>query len=190
MPRLVAIVAAEAARGRLLALLGDTVTFVAVDQADVLLIDAPNAREMLAALDEARGVPSIVMVDAPEGDVTSIALRAGAAGVVARQSDMPELLAAIDGVALGLLVVDGSARESLSGPPMRSSESGFEPLTPRERDVLALLARGLSNKRIAARLNVSEHTVKFHVGSVLSKLGAATRAEAVALGARRGYVVL
>jgi DNA-binding CsgD family transcriptional regulator len=63
-------------------------------------------------------------------------------------------------------------------------------LTRRERDVLALLARGFSNKRIGERLGISEHTAKFHVGSVLAKLGAATRAEAVALGVRRGYVVL
>jgi DNA-binding CsgD family transcriptional regulator len=63
-------------------------------------------------------------------------------------------------------------------------------LTRREHDVLALLARGFSNKRIGERLGISEHTAKFHVGSVLAKLGAATRAEAVALGVRRGYVVL
>jgi DNA-binding NarL/FixJ family response regulator len=190
VPRRVGIVAADAARSRLIAHFGDTVTIVAVAVAEVVLIDATNVREMVAALEETRGVPSIVMVDAPENEITSLALRAGAAGVVARQSDVPELLAAIDGVALGLLVVDGSARESLAGAAVRTPEAGFEPLTPRERDVLALLARGLSNKRIAARLNVSEHTVKFHVGSVLSKLGAATRAEAVALGARQGYVVL
>jgi DNA-binding NarL/FixJ family response regulator len=190
MPWRVGIVAADADHSRLVALLGDAVTIVAVALADVVLIDAANAHDIVTALDDTHGAPSIVMVDVPEGDVTSTAFRAGAAGVVARQSDAPELLAAIDGVALGLLVVDGSARESLSGAAVRSPDSDFEPLTPRERDVFALLARGLSNKRIAVRLNVSEHTVKFHVGSILSKLGAATRAEAVALGARQGYVVL
>jgi DNA-binding NarL/FixJ family response regulator len=189
VPRRVGIVAADAARSRLTALLGETVTVVAPAIADVLLIDAPNARDIVAALDDTPGIPSIVMVDAPEGDLTSMAFHAGATGVIARQADLPELLAAIDGVALGLLVVDGSARESLIGAAVRSPDSPFEPLTPRESDVLALLARGLTNKRIAARLNVSEHTVKFHVGSVLSKLGAATRAEAVALGARQGYVI-
>jgi DNA-binding NarL/FixJ family response regulator len=189
MPRRVAIVAAEPLRGRLAALLGNAVTIVDVPLADVLLVDAPAARAIVAALEDARGVPSIVMVDAPDGDLTATALRAGAAGVVARQSDVPELLAAIDAVAAGLLVVDGSARESLVGAGLRD-DVGAEPLTARERDVLTLLARGLSNKRIAARLSVSEHTVKFHVGSVLGKLGAATRAEAVALGARRGYLIV
>ncbi len=93
-----------------------------------------------------------------------------------------ELQAAIDVVtAAGLLVVDPNA-------PPESEER--DALTARERDVLALLARGLSNKRIGEKLGISEHTVKFHVGSVLGKLDAATRAEAVAVGVRRGYVVL
>ena len=97
------------------------------------------------------------------------------------------LQAAIDTVtAAGLLVVDASAR-AIAG--VHRTANGA-PLTGRERDVLALLVRGFSNKRIGARLSISEHTAKFHVGSVLAKLGAATRAEAVALGVRRGYVTL
>lgn len=64
----------------------------------------------------------------------------------------------------------------------------LEPLTPREREVLDLLADGLSNKGIAARLGISEHTAKFHVASVLAKLGAANRADAVRRGVRRGLV--
>jgi DNA-binding NarL/FixJ family response regulator len=189
MPRRVAIVADDILRARLAALIGDAVTIVDVARAEVLLVDVPDARAVFTALDDARGVPAIVMVDAPEGDVTATALRAGAAGVIARQSDAPELLSAIEAVAAGLVVVDGSARESLVGSP-READFGTESLTPRERDVLMLLARGLSNKRIAARLDVSEHTIKFHVGSVLGKLGATTRAEAVALGARRGYIIV
>jgi DNA-binding NarL/FixJ family response regulator len=189
MARRVAIVAADALRARLAALIGDSVTLVDVARAEVLLVDAPDARTVVTAVDDAHGVPSIVMVDAPEGDVTATALRAGAAGVIARQSDAPELLSAIEAVAAGLLVVDAAARESLAGAPPEAA-FGTESLTPRERDVLTLLARGLSNKRIAARLDVSEHTIKFHVGSVLGKLGATTRAEAVALGARRGYIIV
>jgi DNA-binding CsgD family transcriptional regulator len=63
-----------------------------------------------------------------------------------------------------------------------------EALTPREREALGLLADGLSNKAIAARLGISEHTAKFHVASVLAKLGAANRADAVRRGVRRGLV--
>jgi DNA-binding NarL/FixJ family response regulator len=65
-----------------------------------------------------------------------------------------------------------------------------EPLTRREREVIQMLASGLGNKEIAARLNISDHTVKFHVASILGKLGAASRTEAVSLGIRRGLVLL
>ena len=66
----------------------------------------------------------------------------------------------------------------------------IEPLTPRESEVLQMLASGLANKEIATRLAISEHTVKFHVASILGKLGAASRTEAVTLGIRRGLVLL
>lgn len=69
-------------------------------------------------------------------------------------------------------------------------ELAGEALTPREREVLELLALGLSNREIAARLNISDHTAKFHVASILGKLGAANRAEAVRRGLRRGLVPL
>lgn len=65
-----------------------------------------------------------------------------------------------------------------------------EPLTPREGEVLQRLASGLGNKQIADQLHISEHTVKFHVASILGKLGAGTRTEAVALGIRQGLVLL
>ncbi len=69
-------------------------------------------------------------------------------------------------------------------------EQPSEPLTAREREVLDLLGRGLSNKKIARDLKISEHTVKFHVSSIYAKLGAENRAEAVSLGARLGLISL
>ena len=63
-------------------------------------------------------------------------------------------------------------------------------LTPREIEVLQLLSEGLGNKEIASRLNISEHTAKFHVASILGKLGATTRTEAVTLGIRHGLVMI
>jgi DNA-binding NarL/FixJ family response regulator len=65
-----------------------------------------------------------------------------------------------------------------------------EPLTPREREVLALVAEGLSNKAIAEELGISDQTVKFHVASITGKLGAANRTEAVRLAVRQGLIVL
>jgi DNA-binding NarL/FixJ family response regulator len=76
--------------------------------------------------------------------------------------------------------------------PARSQglEELAEALTPREGEVLQMLASGLGNKEIAAKLAISEHTVKFHVASILGKLGATSRTEAVSLGIRRGLIML
>jgi len=71
-----------------------------------------------------------------------------------------------------------------------ASAASTEALTARERDVLQLVAEGLQNRQIAARLYLSPHTVKFHVASILAKLGAASRTEAVTLAARRGELIL
>jgi DNA-binding NarL/FixJ family response regulator len=65
-----------------------------------------------------------------------------------------------------------------------------EALTPRELEVFAMLAEGVGNKTIAWKLGISEHTVKFHVASIMSKLHATSRTEAVAIGIRRGLIML
>lgn len=76
------------------------------------------------------------------------------------------------------------------GAPGRPDEPGIDALTARERQVIELLAQGLSNRRIAVALSISEHTAKFHVNSIMSKLGASTRTEAVVEAVRRGLVLL
>ena len=78
----------------------------------------------------------------------------------------------------------------MQGSRFDLAEELLEPLTPREQEVLRLLALGLANKEIASRMNISEHTVKFHVAAILGKLGAASRTEAVAIGIRHGLVLL
>jgi zinc/manganese transport system substrate-binding protein len=100
-------------------------------------------------------------------------------------------LDALRAVAAGLVVLDPRAAPALvAAAPRLATESPAESLTARERDVLALVAQGLPNKTIAQRLAISEHTVKFHVGAILAKLGAASRTEAVRLAARRGLIAL
>jgi DNA-binding NarL/FixJ family response regulator len=172
-------------------LLADRVDVVAPDQADVVVRDAAGPREMLAAIAGGFTAPTILLVDDPHADAALAALRAGAAGVLARQSDARELLAALDAIAAGLVVLDASVRDALA-PAVTGSSSVVlaEPLTERERQVLAMLAGGLSNRRIAERLAISENTVKAHVASILGKLGATTRTEAVTLGVRLGLVML
>jgi DNA-binding NarL/FixJ family response regulator len=80
--------------------------------------------------------------------------------------------------------------ESQRQPPVDNAEPLIEPLTDREIEVLQLLAQGLANKQIAAELGISEHTVKFHVSGIYTRLGAASRTEAVRLGVRQGLIVL
>jgi NarL family two-component system response regulator YdfI len=113
-----------------------------------------------------------------------------------------EIQASIEAVSAGLMVIHPEVFGEISGeenepatfiPEHSSSEQqdvAIQPLTPRESEILNLLADGLANKEIAWRLKISEHTVKFHITSIFNKLDASTRAEAVAIGARRGLIIL
>jgi len=118
------------------------------------------------------------------------ALAAGARGVLRREGLAERLAAGLHAVSEGLLVVDPAIAEAVLRPLPPPVSPLVEPLTLRETEVLSLLVDGLSNRAIAARLGISEHTAKFHVGAVLGKLGAQNRSEAVALAARLGLVVL
>ncbi len=140
----------------------------APDVPSVTLVDDPGlAWTRDAAFGEARGPRAILARDAAPAEIVA-AIVAVAAGLIAIQ---PRALAAVDG-----------ARDFRQTPPER--------LTARETDVLRELARGAPNKTIAARLRISDHTVKFHVAAIFSKLGVASRTEAVAQGVRLGLVML
>jgi DNA-binding CsgD family transcriptional regulator len=104
-------------------------------------------------------------------------------GALPREADARQIDAAIRAVAAGLIVRAPAARHGGFGA-MRENE-GHALLTPRELEVLAALAEGLTNKAIARRLDISLHTVKFHVESLFRKLGARTRTEAVMKAAER-----
>jgi two-component system nitrate/nitrite response regulator NarL len=142
--------------------------------------------ERLAEL-EPRGL-RVLAVLADETQASD-ALGAGARGVVRRDVDASRLAAALQALARGLLVLDPAMAESVLRP-RPSAAAPLEPLTPREHEVLQLLAEGLSNKRIAARLGISDHTAKFHVNAIFGKLGAQSRTEALAQAVRLGLVLL
>jgi DNA-binding NarL/FixJ family response regulator len=112
----------------------------------------------------------------------------GARGVLSREASSERLIAAVRAARSGLVVHE----EGLSATPLRreGAEPSLEPLTPREMEVLSRMIQGMSNRRIADALGISEHTAKFHVNSILGKLGASTRTEAVVLAVRRGLVML
>lgn len=132
--------------------------------------------------------PILVLSSDPHPAWMSDALRAGIRGILPRDVSTAEVAAAIDAAAAGLVVLHP---QSMEGAAIRAGPSHLvESLSPREIEVLRLMAEGLSNKTIAWRLSISEHTVKFHVNSIFSKLGAGTRTEAVMLGVRQGLVLL
>lgn len=137
------------------------------------------------------GAPVLALVaDETAGE---FALTAGAKGLLFRDVAPAPLTAALLAVARGLVVFDpglSELRTSTRTAAPGSSALGPDALTPREREVLALLAEGLSNKAIADRLSISEHTAKFHVNAVLGKLGVQRRTEAVVRAARMGLVTL
>lgn len=136
-----------------------------------------------------------------EDSLAREALEHGARSVLPLDSASEEIVAAVFAAAAGLvtlrpeaaeLIMENAARRPGVDAARSGSVDGFaeEALTARELEVLNLVAEGAGNKEIAARLRISEHTVKFHVASIFSKLGAESRTEAVALGVRRGLILL
>jgi DNA-binding NarL/FixJ family response regulator len=103
-----------------------------------------------------------------------------------------QIVAAVHAAAAGLVVMPAGGGVALQSPmhePVQEpTQEMVEPLTPREMDVLEMLTEGLSNKMIAHRLSISDHTAKFHVNSILAKLNAGTRTEAVTRGIRLGLI--
>jgi NarL family two-component system response regulator YdfI len=165
---------------------------------DVILVEAAaDAQEgLLNALEDAEVAQEyavVVLSEQPKADWLFKALRAGVRAVLPRDATPEQLRAALEAAAAGLIVVHPSGlSEVLPAPAALSSPVPElpEPLTPREREVLQMISAGLGNKEIAGRLSISEHTVKFHVASILGKLGASTRTEAVSIGIRHGLVLL
>jgi len=137
----------------------------------------------------------VVLTNDPQSEWTTEALRLGVRAVLPRSSATAEaIVTAIFAAAAGLVVLHFDLVDSLlSVPSSALRELPTSPpmaLTPREIEVLGMLAEGLGNKTIARRLGISEHTVKFHVSSLFTKLNAKSRTEAVTLGARQGLIML
>jgi two-component system nitrate/nitrite response regulator NarL len=143
-------------------------------QADVVLLDELPERAGVA--------PIVVLSDEP---LTSRVLRLGVHAILPREAGAEQIVAALYAASAGLIAIPS---ESSSWVVPADSAYVVENLTPREMETLEMLSEGLSNKQIAARLNISEHTAKFHVNSVLGKLDAATRTEAVMRGLRSGLL--
>ena len=167
-------------------------------QPEVLLVDAAGESlestiDSLADADLAAEIPIVLLTDGTVLAASAHALQAGIRALLPSEISAGQLAAALRAAAAGLVVLhptEGSAAFRAAAPASQPLADLTEPLTRREREVLQMLAAGLANKEIAGRLNISDHTAKFHVAAILGKLGAATRTEAVALGIRRGLVLL
>lgn len=144
--------------------------------------------------------PIVVLADRLEVIPFSLALEAGVRAFLPRDADSDEISSAIQAAAAGLVAARPGTLNDLQRPRALRAPAEMmgeavraqytEALTPREIEVLRMLAEGLANKEIARRLKISEHTVKFHIGSILGKLSASSRTEAVTIGIRLGLITV
>jgi DNA-binding NarL/FixJ family response regulator len=163
-------------------------------QPDVVLMDLvmPRLDGVGAMRELRRRLPSarvIVLTSFPDDDRLLPAIQAGAAGYLLKNADPQEVVRAVRAAHAGEALLDpGVAARLLEAIAQRPDSEPAERLTPREREVLALIARGMPNKLIARELQISEKTVKTHVGHVLAKLGVTDRTQAALQAVREGLV--
>jgi two-component system nitrate/nitrite response regulator NarL len=161
---------------------------VAATPAHVILWDAGTAAQFTPeALDREFAIPVLALV--LQARMAADALAAGVRGVLRRDAPPARIAGAVHALAAGLLVLDPVFAAALY-PSRPERAQRIDPLTPRETEVLQHLVRGMSNKQIATALRISEHTAKFHINAVYSKLGVNGRTDAVVRAARLGLVIL
>lgn len=169
-------------------------------QPDVVLLewlgsdDETVLENELTFVTEPNAPAVVVLADNAEKDWAIDVLNKGVRSLLPRSATADEIVASVVAAAMGLVVLHPDFIEDLF-PRNESSartlpSSPMQALTPREIEVLGMLALGLGNKTIAKRLGISEHTVKFHISSIFQKLNASSRTEAVTLGARLGLIML
>jgi NarL family two-component system response regulator YdfI len=166
-------------------------------EADVVLAEVSGEQPetilgSIHQLELSSQVAVVLLADHPAPGWVAEAVRAGIGAILPTGASPEQLVAAMQAAAAGLVVMH-RGEAGFNFPGTRASRPLAElpePLTPREREMLQMLASGLGNKEIASQLKISDHTVKFHVASILGKLGAVSRTEAVALGIRHGLVLL
>ena len=162
---------------------------------DVVLAEITGKRlvSLPPATNGLEPVPLVLLIDDLTRSELLRALHIGAHALLPRTANPAEILAAIAAAAAGLITFSQDELERLL-PAANSTEpeqeAALEALSAREIEILALMAQGLANRSIADRLNISEHTVKFHVSSILAKLAASSRTDAVTKGLRAGLLVI
>ena len=167
---------------------GDASTLDELPEMDVLVLTSPD---YLSDLEE--DTPAVLLLTDDQGAAAGLT-DLSVWGVLSLDANPEELSAAVRALGEGLWIGSPTLLQSIfERQPAFMVEDGdpiVDPLTAREREVLQLVAEGLANKQIALSLGISEHTVKFHLSSLYTKLGVTSRTEAIRAGARRGWVVL
>lgn len=172
---------------------------VAKRRPDIVLLDLrlpqTDGLEILRKLRESEECPPVVMLTTSDEEQDLIeALRSGASGYLLKDMEPDALVMALRSIEAGETVVAPSLTPALARvvqgrepEPPKSDESPFDVLTPREREILALLAEGLSNRGIGDNLGISEGTVKVHVKAILRKLSVTSRVAAAVLAVEHGW---
>ena len=160
-------------------------------QPDVVLLAWRRGLELLDSWLES-GPAFVLLTEDADQPSAAAGFRSGLRAILPLEASPREIAVAIQAAAEGLIVLHPDFVDSrhVAGPALRPAEAPGAPLTPREIEVLRLLAEGLANKNIAWKLKISEHTVKFHIASIFTKLNVSSRAEAVAIGIRQGVILL
>jgi len=157
---------------------------------DVVLADYGS--ESPTTLVSPLNLPIVALIDQPGLSWAAHALRSGVKAMLPRESRSDDVVAAIQSAQAGWVLLDPKTTSSLLDRVPKASPdlAQHDDLTPREIEVLAMMTEGLGNRQIADRLGISDHTIKFHISSILDKLGASSRTEAVTLGLRMGLILL
>lgn len=191
MIRVLLSVSSPALRAGLRALLSsDTSIRVVNDSLDVeneadVIITSASPASFLQNEPDSSSMAAILFLGGDPVNLPEMKRLPGVWGILPADSSTEELTAAVHALSQGLIVGAPALLFASESEPL---ERG--PLTDRELEVLALLARGLANKQIAVELGISEHTVKFHVSSIYTKLNVTNRTEAVREGLRGGWIAL
>jgi NarL family two-component system response regulator YdfI len=176
----------------------DDLTRVEDLQPEIVLLDLdfPSAESLSAAIQSGGALVNsslIILTEDPESLAVDV-LGSGLRAILPRYATPEEIIAAIQAAATGLVALHPDIFDSMLSRIRPGQQSELDPsgqiLTPREIEVLRMIAEGLGNKEIASKLSISDHTVKFHISSIFAKLGASNRAEAVTLGIRHGLIMV
>lgn len=164
-------------------------------QPDIVLLDLDSPEDESMSLPIELGIsPLVVLTDNTENSWAVEALRSGTRAILPREATSAEIVAAIEASLAGLVALHPDTLSVLFPTTSKEQQPELDPadqiLTPREIEVLRMMAEGLGNKEIASKLLISDHTVKFHISSIFAKLGVSSRTEAVTVGIRQGLIMI